>query len=206
MSPSTPPHRDVTAADVAAAKVEEARAQADLRSSAAGRRTLPLLDQLRIASPCNAPWEKMTGTDRARYCGLCEKTVYNVSAMSREEAEQFLSSVETACVRFYQRTDGTILTADCPVGISRKRRRTFAWSLVATAVASIAGALGFHFRRGAIPEPAQGKMEASDFPAPMGVVAVPDDTVRMPMGVMVPIPKPSVTGAVPKPNTPKRHP
>jgi hypothetical protein len=192
--PAPPPY-EVTADDVARAKAEEARAEAELRGTGTQRRTLPLLDQLRVASPCSAPWDKMVGTDRARFCGLCEKTVYNVSAMSRDEAEQFLGTVESPCVRFYQRSDGTILTSDCPVGVSKKRRRNLLLAALATAAAAFAGLLGMGTRRGT---QVQGGMEAIP-PPPTAVTTVSptgDDEVHMPMGVMAPMPRPT---ALPKP-------
>jgi len=86
-----------------------------------------VLDKLRIASPCSASWEQMDGTDRVRYCEQCGKNVYNLSAMSRSEAEMLVAGPgPLPCVRFYRRRDGTILTGDCPVGQRRiKRRRAF---------------------------------------------------------------------------------
>jgi hypothetical protein len=90
-----------------------------------------LLDHVQIASPCRAEWDEMVGGDRVRFCGQCAKAVHNLSALSREEAEALLreaQAVEAArtgsmCVRLYRRTDGTVLTADCPDGVRRKRRR-----------------------------------------------------------------------------------
>lgn len=92
------------------------------------KRQLPLLDRARIASPCPAKWEEMRGDDRRRFCGKCDKHVYNVVAMPRAEAEAMLreataGTAEMPCLRIYRREDGTILTADCPVGVKRKRRR-----------------------------------------------------------------------------------
>jgi hypothetical protein len=88
------------------------------------RPRLPMLDELRVASPCNVSWDAMTGDDRVRFCGSCEKNVYNLSSMPREEAEALLAKHESSvCVRFYRRADGTVLTADCPVGVRRKRLR-----------------------------------------------------------------------------------
>ena len=41
-----------------------------------------------------------------------------------EEAERLIAEREgRLCVRFYQRTDGTVLTADCEVGVRRRRVR-----------------------------------------------------------------------------------
>lgn len=85
---------------------------------------LPLLDQVKVASPCNARWEDMAGDDKSRFCGKCEKSVYNLSAMTREEAELLVLEREgQLCARFYRRPDGTMLTQDCPVGVRRKRLR-----------------------------------------------------------------------------------
>ncbi|MHC5540977.1 hypothetical protein ACYOEI_22370, partial [Singulisphaera rosea] len=83
------------------------------------------LNVLQIASPCQASWADMRGDDRTRFCESCSKHVYNLSGMTRAEA---LSLVEAAegrlCVRFYRRADGSVLTADCPVGLrSRVRQR-----------------------------------------------------------------------------------
>jgi hypothetical protein len=66
----------------------------------------------------------MVGDDRVRFCGQCEKNVYNLSAMPRDEAEALLAAREgKMCVRLYKREDGTVMTSDCPVGVKRRRRR-----------------------------------------------------------------------------------
>jgi hypothetical protein len=87
-------------------------------------RTDRSLDLIQIASPCEADWDAMQGDDRSRYCGECKKHVYNLSAMTRPEAEKLVFEREgRLCVRFYRRHDGTVLTADCPVGLRGVRRR-----------------------------------------------------------------------------------
>jgi hypothetical protein len=93
------------------------------------RRVLGVLQEVRIAAPCHESWEQMKGNERVRFCGRCEKNVYNVSAMSEHEAEALLiSSGDCAdlCLRLYRRADGTVLTGDCPVGVRRRRRRAVA--------------------------------------------------------------------------------
>lgn len=105
------------------------------------RRSLPLLDNIRIASPCTASWDEMTGDERVRFCGHCAKDVYNLSGMAREESERLLRErAGNICVRLYKRHDGTVLTADCPVGVKRKRRRRIAALAVGSGLAA-AGAL-----------------------------------------------------------------
>lgn len=89
----------------------------------------------------------MQGDDRVRFCGQCEKSVYNVSAMTRAEAEALLQGpADLPCVRFYQRTDGTILTADCPVGVVRKLRLRWAAAML-TVAATVLASVGMFFGR-----------------------------------------------------------
>ena len=90
------------------------------------------LDRLRIASPCPVGWEQMTGDDRVRSCEQCSLRVYNISAMTRTEAEALIANTEgRICARLYRRSDGTIITKDCPVGLRAIRLR----------VAKVAGAV-----------------------------------------------------------------
>lgn len=88
------------------------------------KRPLPMLDEVRIASPCSARWDDMVGDEKVRFCGACRKNVWNLSAMRRDEAEVLMLETEgDPCVRLYRRKDGTVLTSDCPVGEARKRLR-----------------------------------------------------------------------------------
>ena len=60
----------------------------------------------------------MFGNERVRFCGQCSQYVYNLSAMTREQAEDLVLRHEgQLCVRFYKRKDGTIITNNCPVGL-----------------------------------------------------------------------------------------
>lgn len=95
--------------------------------------TVPVLEGLSVASPCTVSWDTMKGDDRVRHCGACRLNVFNLSAMSRREAEALVRKKEgRLCVRFYRRADGTVLTKDCPVGIRAIRRRiALAWSAAA---------------------------------------------------------------------------
>jgi hypothetical protein len=82
-----------------------------------------ILTQIRVASPCNAAWDQMDGDERSRFCRACSKHVYNLSEMSRTEAEALVREKEgRLCVRFYRRRDGTVLTDNCPVGLRAMRR------------------------------------------------------------------------------------
>lgn len=87
-----------------------------------------ILDQVQVASPCNARWEDMTGDDRARFCRHCQKHVFNLSAMTQIEAEALVRETEGRfCGRFHRRRDGKMLTADCPTGWRLRRSRVARW-------------------------------------------------------------------------------
>jgi hypothetical protein len=87
--------------------------------------------KLSVASPCKREWSAMRGDDRVRFCGDCKLNVYNLSAMTHDEAQKLIAEREgKICARFFTRPDGTVLTKDCPVGVTRKRR-AFGFSIAA---------------------------------------------------------------------------
>jgi len=132
-------------ADVAS-RTRELDASRRLLDDARARIRLPILDNIRVAAPCAADWSKMVGDDRVRHCGDCRKNVYNLSEMTRDEAQSLLVAHEgKLCVRYYKRHDGTILTADCPVGTKRRRRRRIVAVGVFAALAS--AVFGFATKR-----------------------------------------------------------
>jgi hypothetical protein len=91
-----------------------------------------MFEDMRIAKPCTADWEKMKGNDRVRRCGKCDLRVYNFAELTRAEAEDLVRTTEgRLCVRLYRRFDGTILTRDC------RGRRPIAtgWKVAAAALA-----------------------------------------------------------------------
>ena len=84
------------------------------------------LANVSVAAPCPADWDTMIGGDRVRFCSQCQLNVYNLSAMSKYEAESLIARTEgRLCVRFYRRKDGSILTDNCPVGLRALKRRAF---------------------------------------------------------------------------------
>lgn len=102
------------------------------------------LNNLKVGSPCSQDWNAMIGSDRKRYCGECKLNVYNLSGMSRAEAENLITSAEgRLCVRFYQRADGSVLTEDCPIGWAKVKQRTRAYiTALASLIFTFFGALG----------------------------------------------------------------
>ena len=94
-----------------------------------------LINNLRVASPCHVGWEQMHGSAQVRFCDSCQRNVYNFADMTSNEIKLLLEKTEGGiCGRMYQRSDGTILTRDCPVGLRAIRRRVarFAGAVFAT--------------------------------------------------------------------------
>lgn len=82
------------------------------------------LELIQIASPCTADWNTMPGDERMRHCGECHLNVFNLSDMTRDEALAFLAQRSgRTCVRMFKRSDGTVITRDCPIGLAAVRAR-----------------------------------------------------------------------------------
>lgn len=145
--------------DAAARQLREARARAKL----------PVLEDVRVASPCNADWDRMSGDDRVRHCGSCNQQVFNLSSMTRDEAEALLLARAHLCIRYYRRADGTILLADCAIGAPRRRLRRRIALLAAAAVGG--GMLAHHVHQLAEQANPEVSMEIS---AEMGDLARPE--------------------------------
>jgi hypothetical protein len=100
------------------------------------------LAHVRVAAPCRADWERMRGNERVRFCDECSMNVYNLSNMTRKDAEALIMNTEgRLCVRYYHRPDGSILTANCPVGVRALKRRVsgFSRAVVSSVLSFFAG-------------------------------------------------------------------
>ncbi len=146
-----------------------------------------LLDDIRIASPCTASWDAMTGTDAVRFCGECKLNVYNLSDMTAAEAAALVEGTEgRLCVRLYKRKDGTVLTRNCPVGLRAtiarvSRAAGAALTMILGLFSGIAASASSRFattpqdRTAASPFPGQENPE----PVIMGKIAAPRGQVSV---------------------------
>ena len=64
--------------------------------------------KINIDNPCNENWEQMTGCRQKRFCGVCNKNVYNLSEMTKTEASTLLKTIEDPCVRFSEDENSNI--------------------------------------------------------------------------------------------------
>jgi hypothetical protein len=129
--------------DEVTVKQKELAEATRLHEDATRHAKLPVLDNLRVAAPCPKKWEEMTGDERSRHCDDCNKSVYNISGLTRDEAQALLIEKEgRLCVRYFQRKDGTILLKDCTIGVSKRRKRRIfaagAAALLSTGAAGLA--------------------------------------------------------------------
>jgi hypothetical protein len=98
------------------------------------------LQNIRIASPCPADWEKMVGDERVRHCSECNLNVYNLSAMTEHQVKQLIAgSKGRVCARLYRRADGTVIMQDCPWSMRALKRRV---SRIAGAILSAVLSVG----------------------------------------------------------------
>jgi hypothetical protein len=148
------------------AELETARSLLD---EAKAKAQLPVLPNIRVATPCRADWNAMTGDERTRACGSCNKNVYNLSTLTREEAEALILEKEgRLCVRYFQRKDGTILLKDCSIGITQKRKRR----VLAVGIAAMLG--GGVFAAFKLTRPAPGTGSTTfDLPASLEEISLP---------------------------------
>jgi hypothetical protein len=152
------------------------------------------LDRVRIASPCKANWNEMSGDERSRHCRECKLNVYNVAGLTKKEAEALLEKAaagQRVCLRLSRRADGTIITKDCPAGVKLARRlKIRAAALRLSATAAVFWMLGI-----ARPAPAQevlGKVAAPAYsrqqPAPVNNNLEPEAEPTMGEPVAAPQP------------------
>ena len=111
------------------------------------------LDHVQVAAPCKADWDQMIGSDRTRFCGSCNLNVYNLSGMTRGEAEALIARNEgRLCVRFYRRFDGSIITSDCPIGLSAIRQRvSYLTKAILAAGLAFLASIGLHESVSSVP-------------------------------------------------------
>jgi hypothetical protein len=91
------------------------------------------LGRVRPASRCQAHWDDMVGDERTRFCGQCGRNVFHpwVNPFVGVGAGLGTESGKPP-LRLYRRSDGTLLTADCPVAVRRRRHRIAACTALLT--------------------------------------------------------------------------
>lgn len=131
------------------------------------------LDNVKVASPCRARWSEMSGDHKVRFCSLCGLNVYNLSASRQAEAQELVREREgRLCVRFYRRSDGSVLTSDCPIGLRAARLRLA--RLAGTMAALLAAAGGGFWERALRGVFSRSLAEAPGVSAELGELAFDD--------------------------------
>ena len=70
------------------------------------------LDRVYLKKPCSTEWNLMEGNDQIRFCSECNKQVYNLSSMTRKQAEDLLAKGGgELCAKIDRDDRGKIITA-----------------------------------------------------------------------------------------------
>ncbi len=162
------------------------------------------LDNIKIASPCSQDWDAMIGNERQRHCGDCQLNVYNLSGMTRREAENFLINSEgRLCVCYFKRADGSILTKDCPVGWRAIKRRLSKTAMAFTSLifATLGGiGLANYFAKSEVENHIMGTITSKIENSTMSAVAIDENSnvafQGEPVAIMGNIAIPEYTGKV----------
>jgi Carboxypeptidase regulatory-like domain len=71
------------------------------------------LDRVYLKKPCSTEWDVMEGNDQIRFCQECAKQVYDLSTLTRKQAEDLLAKAGgELCAKFNRDDRGRIITAD----------------------------------------------------------------------------------------------
>ena len=170
------------------------------------------LNVIHVAKPCPADWEKMHGDARVRFCEECKLHVYNLSELTRPQAEKLVSEHEgRLCVRYYQRADGTVITQDCGGGVRRAMQRTrrLVTAVAAAMLCAMLSPFGFgssfsKLLKTELDQPGPQEREVQGKMAVMGDVAAPPPP-QPPVLMGVVGPRPPATQPTTKP-TPATQP
>mgnify|MGYP001191742874 CR=1 FL=1 len=73
------------------------------------------LNTLDIAEPCDQDWHTMPGDKTARACAHCQKRVFDISELRREEIKDLFARRapgQPLCLRIIRDSEGDVLTRD----------------------------------------------------------------------------------------------
>jgi len=64
---------------------------------------MPKQFQLKIADPCHEDWDKMTTSEKGKFCGSCQKQVVDFTGMTDSQLAAFFKKPSTGsvCGRFF---------------------------------------------------------------------------------------------------------
>jgi Carboxypeptidase regulatory-like domain len=92
------------------------------------------LDKIDVKTPCHESWDEMSGNETVRFCSHCEKSVHDISAMTRQKAEKLVKkSNGNLCVRYVKTPTGKLVTSP-PKFTQIRRNATIAASILVTSL------------------------------------------------------------------------
>lgn len=110
------------------------------------RRKLPVLDDLRVGGDCDEAWATMPGSGRSRHCRTCDHAIYDLSALTRGEAEALVVAHDAAGKRLCGAMTHTVAGTLASVSWWSRLRAAREQGVLAVAAAAVligATALGY---------------------------------------------------------------
>jgi hypothetical protein len=112
-----------------------------------------------VPNPCHEDWDKLTPEERGHFCTVCQTKVWDLSSLTKEEAEEFLRETEGDLCVSYEEKGGEVVHREAPVvPLGRLVRRL-------PAAAGFSLALAACTPSGQDAKPADGGNEAQTEPA-----------------------------------------
>jgi hypothetical protein len=73
------------------------------------------------ALACDWTWDETYSNERYRYCGVCQRPVYNFAGIEMPEAEAIILKAENLTkFTLYQRPDGKFMTGNCSRALKKR--------------------------------------------------------------------------------------
>jgi hypothetical protein len=110
--------------------------------------------QITIPTPCHENWQDMTPADKGRFCGACQKKVYDFTNASDREISNILHTDKNACGRFTTRQ----LNRDLVI----PKEKSTLWMAAGAAVVSFF-TLGTHEIAAQTPVPVEQRQPEPDY-------------------------------------------
>jgi len=129
------------------------------------------ITKITLPNPCSQQWNSMTQTNDGRFCGSCNKTVIDFTAMTNQQIISYLSAVNNVCGRIgtkqFTAVNNQLKQENLPV--------TNFWKRMVLAIAVLASA---QYVKGQSHNVSQPKTEQSETTSLIGKVVFPAEPIN----------------------------
>jgi hypothetical protein len=128
----------------------------------------------KMVTACPFSWTDESVKERFRYCGNCQKAIYQLDGLEIEQAEALILKRENRDkFVLYERPDGKFMTSDCPV--AQKRRMQIVGLVAGVCVCVAAAVAAFIMMPPSSQSPSPSFSDSSSDPTASVVTTTPTD-------------------------------